>query len=624
MNNIPAFDPNKPHETVSSGVPAFDPSQDYETLSTNDAGPLAAAGRGAVQGATMGFRDELAGAGSAAVSIFGDESMADAYTRSRDESRQLDQLARQNHPVAYGVGEFGGGIAPMLVPGLGPVAGASRLANAGRMALGAGINAAGLTDANPLTQTSQFATDVGTGVTLGMALGQLTGSVGKTLGKWAQSGEMLQNSALKAGNVLFDVPEEYGRMMLKPSTAAKIANPASEWDIADGISSIANKLGKEAKRDSEVAISHLSDDPTSKSVSATALKKKIENMMLEKRIAILDGDGNVQPSNLAPASYEVMQRAIREIDLRRGGNPGKRLSELELKRYIQDLDQMINWGDADLKSSNGLLRNVRRMADQRLKKGNQAYADAMPNVDYKMRMLDKLKKDFNLSPSGRGGLEASDTTINKVKNMYDAHLNAKRPKALDNLGKASMTFGEDPVEDAMVAHVAGRTNTGVANGSRNTMIGTVLGTLIGGPVGTAIGAGAGYLKDKYGRAAGKALLSEFGPALSTADRAIAPVARNMANAPYVGEALSQGAYGLGRQEGAAMGVHTVNLLRGALGDKADRLSGTKYEAPMMQAATQSPQKAAIANYLLAQRDPEYARILAEEPDEEQRRMLMAE
>lgn len=87
---------------------------------------LESAGRGALQGASFGFADEIAGAIGAATS-------KKTYTEARNESRDAYSLAKDTNPRAYFAGEVGGGLAGALAPGalLGKAAGAGAAAAEG-------------------------------------------------------------------------------------------------------------------------------------------------------------------------------------------------------------------------------------------------------------------------------------------------------------------------------------------------------------------------------------------------------------------------------------------------------------------------------------------------------------
>lgn len=84
--------------------------------------------RGAKQGVTLGFGDELTGA---IESLFTDKS----YKQARDEARANDKAAQAANPKTFMAGDLAGGVATSFVPGLGIAKGASTLAMAGKAAL---------------------------------------------------------------------------------------------------------------------------------------------------------------------------------------------------------------------------------------------------------------------------------------------------------------------------------------------------------------------------------------------------------------------------------------------------------------------------------------------------------
>lgn len=108
--------------------------------------------RGAKQGATLGFGDEITGAGESALGSLGlvpDKT----YEQARDEARQADRLAQLENPLTYGGGQLAGGVATTLLPGgalLKAGQGAMGAAKIGALTgaiAGAGDSEAGLSDA---------------------------------------------------------------------------------------------------------------------------------------------------------------------------------------------------------------------------------------------------------------------------------------------------------------------------------------------------------------------------------------------------------------------------------------------------------------------------------------------
>jgi hypothetical protein len=155
---------------------------------------------GAGQGATLGFGDELEAGYKAAVkkllpqSLGGtDKPLVDQYREDRDAIRARLEASRAANPGAYFAGNLVGGVAPMLVPGVGEAG----LTNT--LATGMGLGAAqglGTSDAD-LTQGDVRGAirDIAKGATLGTA-GALAGTA---LTKVAAP---IANSLREAGNGL--------------------------------------------------------------------------------------------------------------------------------------------------------------------------------------------------------------------------------------------------------------------------------------------------------------------------------------------------------------------------------------------------------------------------------------
>ena len=121
--------------------------------------------RGAAQGATFGFADEIAGGLEAA---FTDKT----YDQARDESRTAHKAAREEHPLTYGGAELGGGVLTALVPGMGIARGAGLAANIAR---GAGSGIASGIGHSEGKDVAEIARDAGVS-------GLVGGAVGGTLG----------------------------------------------------------------------------------------------------------------------------------------------------------------------------------------------------------------------------------------------------------------------------------------------------------------------------------------------------------------------------------------------------------------------------------------------------------
>lgn len=136
--------------------------------------------RGAAQGATLGFADELtAGAGavkdwaSGKLGLRGGISIPDAYGTYIDKIRGKDAEARKEHPIAYGVGEIAGGTATgSLIPVINPAAKVGAAARIGTAAAAGAGTGAGQSQNNPFRSWDElvgFGGDAAKGAAVGGA-----------------------------------------------------------------------------------------------------------------------------------------------------------------------------------------------------------------------------------------------------------------------------------------------------------------------------------------------------------------------------------------------------------------------------------------------------------------------
>lgn len=152
---------------------------------TEEPGILESLLRGGAQGATLGFADELTGAGQAGLEALTgkspEESLMEKYQRARDESRKNYEAAETAHPTASFVGNIAGGLAPGLLTGgigEGATIASAAASGAGLGALGGlGTSKADLTKG----ETTEAGKDVLAGGALGAGLGAATQYVGAGL-----------------------------------------------------------------------------------------------------------------------------------------------------------------------------------------------------------------------------------------------------------------------------------------------------------------------------------------------------------------------------------------------------------------------------------------------------------
>lgn len=128
--------------------------------------------RGAAQGVSMGFSDELTGGAEAIYDkLSGDEKdFVDLYRKHRDESRKNYDLAKNTNPLSYGAGEIGGAVSTAFIPGLGAfnaAKGATLATRTGLAAAQGGLSGLGLSNEESV---EGMAKDTALGAGMGAAI----------------------------------------------------------------------------------------------------------------------------------------------------------------------------------------------------------------------------------------------------------------------------------------------------------------------------------------------------------------------------------------------------------------------------------------------------------------------
>jgi hypothetical protein len=165
-------EPPRPEEIKGASWMDNPPSENelrgYDDLGPERTGALESGVRGAAQGVSLGFADEITGAGEALLDkIKGEDApLSDLYAKRRDESRANYHKAEEDNPLAYGAGQVGGGAATMFVPGLGAAKGVKGLATLG------GLAGLGSSEAD---SAAGMVMDTAKGAGLGAATGMIPG-----------------------------------------------------------------------------------------------------------------------------------------------------------------------------------------------------------------------------------------------------------------------------------------------------------------------------------------------------------------------------------------------------------------------------------------------------------------
>lgn len=312
-----AFDPDKYLEEKGVAAPA--PDTDWLQTAKD-------ALRGAAQGASFGFADELTGA---LESAFSDKS----YTDARDESRKAYAEAQDRSPYAYGAGEIAGGFA-VPVPGLGAAQGAATLGKAvARGALHAGamgaLSGLGHSEGQNLADVAK---DTAIGAGVGGVVGGLTGAAVHGVGKLAEKSQGLKD---KLGSKALEAKE---RIKLNAEKAQKELEDSALGKYRSGIQS--------ASRDLEVIeqrAQHLADENPLKAQASSFLESP-EGLAVRERVLkgkLEQAPDRIKEMDALQAEFDALKasgpESVQEAILEKEGSFGRNLKDLGKKLFERNL-----------------------------------------------------------------------------------------------------------------------------------------------------------------------------------------------------------------------------------------------------------------------------------------------
>jgi hypothetical protein len=287
---------------------------------------LDAFGRGALQGLTLGFSDELPTGGN--IALAGDSTQADAINKKGTElARIKNKLAAEGSPVAYGVGEFLGSIPTSLgVSGAGKKIAswlAPRAIQIGLPTIGKGI---AQTAINPIAQnftsgavegalqgagTSEkknYGEDAAKGAVTGGLSGLLGGFLGKKIG-------------------LSDKAAEEAFATLSPKTQANFLSKAREAMSDEEIASLNEKVLK------SFPIEKIGQENT-QSLLADANQQALDKILKKELIDAQAKALNEVPSDISALLGKSASRAIQSQEY----TMPQRENLLSPKEYVKDMD----------------------------------------------------------------------------------------------------------------------------------------------------------------------------------------------------------------------------------------------------------------------------------------------
>lgn len=501
--------------------------------------PLQATVAGAKQGITFGFADEIAAGVKAAWQRFASgKDFGETYEKELKKERDELKRYEEKYPLQF-IGAELASSALIPIPGTlgvkGGVKAAQFMKKFGGLALDSLISSAGKSEAEFMTK--DFIQDVSKGTAFGVGGGLILGKGAKKAAELAKKGEKpVQRAAQVVSSILFDLPPKYTEKLLDPRTAEKILNPKSADDIVTSIIDLTQKMSEHARALSSKAKQNLS---SKKEIDFDfEIKPLIENMKTFKKTMV----GKMSKANAAKsAGAEAVE------DLYSRGTINGKLSEKDLKSFIQSLDDEIPFDKLSWEPKEELLANMRGTIDSFLKTRNQSYRDNMIPVAKLMDNLTDISKAFSLRRKGYR-IEPSDNTYGKTKTFYDAFGESKRPVTAEAFEEAQTFFPEKNIlEDIELSQIARRSEGGMPAGAKNIALGAYIGYLFNAPW---FGVVAGGVKDRYGRKVGKSLVPAMSKAINFADDSYQKYLEKLS--PQAIEAIEAAA----RESGRVIGVRS--------------------------------------------------------------------
>lgn len=482
--------------------------------------------RGAAQGATFGFADEMtAGVGAlidkgqAALGQRGDISLGDAYRTRRDVIRTRDDRSKVENPIAYTAGSVAGAVGTALTPAgaiLGPTKAGTFAGNVGRSAVGGAVAGAGLSNADPTANPrglSDFAKDSAKGAVVGGAFQTGFGLIGKAANALRPSNlkAAANEKAVKAAGGMTkelrdlgpDRVQELGSRLLKDKVVTAFA---SLEDVAERAAT--------AKEDAGQAIG--------------AALKNVDDL-------VQTGKALIDQGKLFPGSPQAQQAAKDMLD---------ETFQFNMQRIGQRIRTEIIAPNANNPLLSGEMNKLASIADdfggratQSLAAGNvikgtqgkvtNFNSDTVPQA-FKREVYDVIKTELDdiVSKTGnleQGILQAQGGTVGA------ANAGARNASASDAYQTAKKTYGAMAQTEDMALKSAGRTSANRTISLTDTIAG-VAGGVGGGPLaGIALGAGNKLMR-QYGDSVSAVALNKvastlerapgffgrFGPALESA------------------------------------------------------------------------------------------------------------
>jgi hypothetical protein len=449
--------------------------------------------RGAAQGATFGFSDEVVGLGKGLVGkLQGEGNFNELYSKYRDEDRLRNKEAQLDNPKAFIGGNVLGGIGTSLIPGVGLAKGATAAANLGKAALLGGAVGAGTSEADLVgaaegydrakTELGQFGKDVGKGVGLGIVT-QGAFSVGGKAVNALKPQELRKLADVKTLKAAGYMGSELKRMSeTEKGRVAKILHESGVVKAFDSLDDVARKAaaGKDEAGEAIGQALGAVDDLVSQAKNLVDNGKLGNNLPLQAKENLKAQIDKQFQFNMARIGRRIQNELIEP-------NADNPLLKTEIKKLVSVADDFGQYGPRTLAKGNVV-------------KGTQGKvtnfdSDTLPQA-FKREVYDIIKTELDDIVARTGTLEAA---VGKAKGTFIGDLNAasRNAQAAEAYQKAKQAYGALR-ETAEIA----QSRLGQTQANREISLtdylagGAALAT--GGPATAVVAGGANKLMRKYG------------------------------------------------------------------------------------------------------------------------------
>lgn len=451
--NKPKFDPSKPFAVAMESKPPFDPSKPFQSDSS------------------IGIIEEGPSRTAQTVSAF----------------------ARPALEVGGAVGGavLAGGASAPTIAGIIPAGVAG-----GALGFAAGKSAADFLDEQlgikePITTVKEAVKATGRNILSGIeqeALGALAKPAFNIARNVARSG------AKKAISSFFGPSEEAISARFNRPEEIKNAKPLE--DIAKNMSSAMGKLSDEVSRlDKEAwdSLLKLKSEPRSEIINILkGVKKGIQ----------VEGGGTI--GKAAAKATETINGLMSDIlKITEKGKEGVEqfLTQKQIRKVIQAVDENIDWNNPLASRSNEALTEFRAKLSDRLKANNPQYSAIMEPLAQRTKALNDLSRAFSLGHEA-GVFVPKDTTTGRLS----LAVKEGRSSSRGLLSKLKEYTGEDVLKNVKDEMLASEFRGGRPNGSRTVnMFSGILGGLGGGAGAFAGGVPGAFGGGAFGTVAGNIL-----------------------------------------------------------------------------------------------------------------------